>query len=79
MKLTKNSKPRKLTLGQVWKLYLLDEGKETGEFIATSLDAYYTKKDRESLGVFERLKKYEDVKPLYTSFSNLVKGMVGNG
>ena len=77
-KLTMKTKPRSLTLGQMWELFLLDTGVETSEFIIKALDLFYPKLDRENMNVFDKMKKYYQVKPLYSEFLVVIKGMVGN-
>ena len=78
-KLTMKTKPTTLTLGQMWELFLLDTGVETSEFIIKTLDLFYPKLDRESMNVFDKMKKYYQVKPSYSEFLVVIKGMVGNG
>jgi hypothetical protein len=52
MKLTMKTKPKSLTLSQIWELYLLDGGKETSGFIIKVLDLCYPKFDRSGLSGF---------------------------
>lgn len=78
-KLTKKTKPRKLTLGQIWKLCLADTDEVTAEFVISVLDAYYPNKDRENMNVFDKMAKYSQAKVGYSGFLGVIKGMVGNG
>ena len=73
------SKPRLLTLQEVYELYRLDSGEETPEFIIKVLDLCYPKLDRENMDVFDKMNKYQEAKLYYTNFKMLVEGMVGNG
>lgn len=79
MKLTKKSKPKKLTLSQVWNLYRMDTGTETPEFIVKMLDLCYPNKDRESIDIMDKFDKYYQAKNIYSRFLMVIKGMVGNG
>lgn len=79
MKLTKNTKPKRLTLGQVWSLYLMDTGTETAEFVVASLDAFYPKLDREDVDIFVRFDKYKEARIDCDAFCVIAKGLVGNG
>jgi hypothetical protein len=73
------SKPKFLTLQEVYELYRMDTGEETPEFIIKVLDLSYPKLDREKIDVFEKMSKYQEAKLYYTNFKMLVEGMVGNG
>jgi hypothetical protein len=73
------SKPKLLTLQEVYELYRMDTGEETPEFIIKVLDLSYPKLDRDRIDVFEKMSKYQEAKLYYTSFRQLVEGMVGNG
>ena len=44
-KLTMKTKPKNLTLSEIWKLYLLDTGKSTPELVGGILSAYYNDLD----------------------------------
>ena len=79
MRLTIKTKPKKLTLGQMWQLYSLDSGHETPEFIITLLDFSFPGMNREDMSITDRFTKYREVRPLYDVFSQMIKGMVGNG
>jgi hypothetical protein len=57
----------------------MDTGEETPEFVIKVLDLSYPKLDREKMDVFEKMSKYQEAKLYYTSFRQLVEGMVGNG
>jgi hypothetical protein len=78
-KLTMKTKPKSLTLAEMWSLYLIDEGKETSGFIIKVLDFCYPKLDREKLDIVKKMKKYGEAKLLYLPFLHLIQGMVGNG
>ena len=79
MRLTIKTKPKKLTLGQMWRLYSLDSGHETPEFIITLLDFSFPGRNREDMSITDRFTKYREVRPIYDVFSQMIKGMVGNG
>ena len=79
MKLTIKTKPKRLTLGQMYSLYLTDTGVETAEFIISLLDLCYPNKDRDSMNVFDKMTKYREAKVMYSVFVSMTKGMVGNG
>ena len=79
MKLKMKTKPKFLTLQEVYELYRLDSGEETPEFIIKVLDLCYPKLDREDMDVFDKMTKYQEAKLYYTNFRGLVEGMVGNG
>jgi hypothetical protein len=64
------SKPKSLTLQKVYELYRMDTGEETPEFIIKVLDR---------IDLLEKMSKYQEAKTQYTSFRELVEGMVGNG
>lgn len=53
MKLKMKSKPKMLTLQEVYELYRLDSGEETSEFVIKVLDLCYPKLDREGLSGME--------------------------
>jgi hypothetical protein len=73
------SKPKFLTLQEVYELYRLDSGEETPEFVIKVLDLCYPKLNRDKMDVFEKMNKYQEAKLYYTDFRGLVEGMVGNG
>ena len=79
MKLKMKTKPKFLTLQEVYELYRLDGGEETPEFVIKVLDLCYPKLDREDMDVFDKMAKYQEAKLYYTNFRGLVEGMVGNG
>ena len=74
-----NSKPKSLTLQEVYELYRMDTGTETPEFIIKVLDLSYPKLNRDEMDVFEKMNKYREAKAQYTAFHQTVEGMVGNG
>ena len=73
------SKPKSLTLQEVYELYRMDTGTETPEFIIKVLDLSYPKLNRDRIDLFEKMYKYQEAKAYYTNFLQLVEGMVGNG
>jgi hypothetical protein len=73
------SKPKLLTLHEVYELYKLDKGKETPEFIIKVLDLSYPKLGRDKIDLFIKMGKYQEAKSRYTGFLQLIEGMVGNG
>ena len=73
------TKPKNLTLSEMWELYLLDTGVETSGFIIKVLDLCYPGLDRDKIDVFGKMKKYQEAKFSYSSFLGFIKGMVGNG
>jgi hypothetical protein len=73
------SKPKSLTLQKVYELYRMDTGTETPDFIIKVLDFSYPKLGRDKIDLFEKISKYQEAKTQYTSFRELVEGMVGNG
>jgi hypothetical protein len=79
MKLKINSKPKFLTLQEVYELYRMDTGTETPEFVIKVLDLCYPKLDRSMIGIVDKMNKYREAKQYYTNFRELVEGMVGNG
>lgn len=78
-KLTLKTKPKRLVFREVCQLYLLDTGTETPEFIIKVLDLCYPKLDRDKIEFGDMMNKYQESKAQYTSFQELVEGMVGNG
>jgi len=70
------TKPKNLSLSEMWELYLLDTGEETSGFVIKVLDLCYPKLDRDSMDIFYRLEKYEEGKVGYNEFFSLIKGMV---
>ena len=77
--LTLKSKPKSLTLREVYELYRMDTGTETPEFIIKVLDLCYPKLGRDDMDVFGKMDKYEQAVGAYKGFLNLIKGVVGNG
>lgn len=77
-KLTTETKPKNITLHQIWKLFVSDTGNETTDFVIQSLDTFYPNMDREDMDVFTRLNKYYEAKSGYARFCFMIKG-VGNG
>lgn len=73
------SKPKFLTLPEVYELYKADTGEETPEFVIKVLDLCYPKLNRDKIDVFEKMDKYREAKANYTIFLQLIEGMVGNG
>jgi hypothetical protein len=78
-KLTMKTKPKKLTLSEVWELYLLDTGEETSEFIIRVLDLCYPKLSRDNMEIMDTMKKYFEAKSIYSIFLSVTQGLVGNG
>ena len=78
MKLTKKSKPRSLTLGQIWQLYLLDTGTETAEFIIKTLDLCYPKKDREGVSGVDLCYSSRKCYPDYLKFKAYISTLVSH-
>jgi len=79
MKLTMKTKPKRLTLSQIWSLYLVDEGEETSGFVIKMLDLCYPKLNREKMDAMDKMGKYWEAKSSYFPFLDVIKGMVGNG
>ena len=79
MKLKMKSKPKMMTLQEVYELYRMDSGEETSEFVVKVLDLCYPELDREDMNVFEKMNKYREAKLYYTNFHGLIEDMVGNG
>ena len=73
------SKPKTLTLHEVYELYRIDTGTETPEFIIKVLDLSYPKLGRDKIELSDKMNKYQEAKLYYTNFLQLVEGMVGNG
>ena len=73
------SKPKSLTLREVYELYRMDTGEETPEFVIKVLDLSYPKLGRDKIDLFKKISKYQEAKAYYTNFLQLVEGMVGNG
>ena len=73
------SKPKSLTLQEVYELYRMDTGEETPEFVIKVLDLSYPKLARDKMDVFDKMSKYQEAKLYYTSFRQLVEGVVRNG
>jgi len=73
------SKPKSLTLQEVYELYRMDTGTETPEFVIKVLDLSYPKLGRDKIDIFDKMDKYREAKAYYTNFLQLVEGMVGNG
>jgi hypothetical protein len=73
------SKPKSLTLQEVYELYRMDTGTETPEFIIKVLDLSYPKLGRDKMNIGDKMNKYREAKYNYTNFRQLVEGMVGNG
>jgi hypothetical protein len=78
-KLTMKSKPKNLTLSEMWELYLLDTGEPTPDFIISVLDLRYPKLDRDDIDISILTNKYRESLNDYSSFLGFIKGMVGNG
>ena len=72
------SKPKLLTLQEVYELYRMDTGTETPDFIIKVLDLSYPKLDREKMNIGDKMNRYREAKSYYTNFKMLVEGMVGN-
>jgi hypothetical protein len=49
MKLTMKTKPKSLTLGQIYEIYCMDTGVETSDLVIKVLDLCYPKLNKESL------------------------------
>lgn len=79
MKLTAKTKPRRLTLSQMWKLYMADTGTETPESIIRTLDIAYPQIVREGVNVGIKIIKYRQVQEQVEVFRGLLQGMVTNG
>ena len=73
------SKPKNLTLSEMWELYLLDTGVETSGFVIKVLDLCYPKLGRDNMNIVRKMDKYNEAKLSYSSFLHLIQGMVGNG
>jgi len=58
MKLTKNTKPKRLNISEIWDLYLAEPEKETPQWIIKCLDTFYPNKDRENMDTSELLRKF---------------------
>lgn len=78
-RLKAKSKPKSLTLQEVYDLYRMDTGTETPDFIIKVLDLCYPKLNRENNNVLDRMNKYREALANYTVFYQMVEGMVGNG
>ena len=72
------SKPKFLTLQQVYELYRMDTGTETPEFVIKVLDLCYPKLSMDKIEFAGMITKYQEAKAQYTIFQELVEGMVGN-
>lgn len=79
MKLTMKTKPKSLTLGQIYEIYCMDTGVETSDLVIKVLDLCYPKLDRDGMNIFDKMKKYAQAKVEYAGFLMVIKGMVGNG
>jgi hypothetical protein len=77
-KLTMKTKPKNLSLSEMWELYLLDTGVETSVFVIRVLDLCYPKLDRDG-SIVKKMGKYKEAKLPYSSFLCMIQGMVGNG
>jgi len=77
-KLTMKTKPKSLTLSEVWKLYLLDTGTETSSFIIGCLDIFYPNKSRDKLDVLSKMRKYREANSTYSTFCENMEGLVRN-
>ena len=73
------TKPKNLSLSEMWELYLLDTGVETSDFVIKVLDLCFPKFDRDSMDILNKMKKYREARVGYNSFFDSIKGMVGNG
>ena len=72
------SKPKLLTLQEVYELYRMDTGEETPEFVIKVLDLSYPKLGRDKIEFGDMMTKYQEARAQYISFQELVEGMVGN-
>lgn len=73
MRLTKRTKPKNLTLSQIWKLYTSHGNDKSPEMVIDLIDTYYTKIDR-----YKRSDKslmFGAAKENYTLFVELVRNM----
>lgn len=59
----------------MWKLFLLDAGVDTPDFMISVLDAFYPKVSREDVEITTKIRKYEEALPKYRDFLLLIKGM----
>ena len=79
-KLTMKTKPKNLTLSEMWELYLLDTGVETSGFIIKVLDLCYPKLDRDGLSGFSlcELARKAQIVGGYDGFTSIVAGYNDN-
>ena len=77
MKLTKNTKPKRLNISEIWDLYLAEPEKETPQWIIKCLDTFYPNKDRESMDVVDMYLKFINGKIIsgYDEFVNYIIGV----
>ena len=78
MKLTKNTKPKRLNIYEIWDLYLAEPEKETPQWIIKCLDTFYPNKDRDGIDMFLKYSKFQSgkLRSGYTEFSKYINGVV---
>ena len=77
MKLTKNTKPKRLNISEIWDLYLAEPEKETPQWIIKCLDTFDPNKDRGGVDISVTYVKYVTaIKDKdYVTFTNYINSM----
>ena len=77
-KLKLTTKPKRLTLREMWELYLSGE-EGTPEFIVKTLDLAYPNYNREDVDVETRIELYRSGIVGWMQYAEFIKGMETNG